>query len=184
MKPFKYIKSLSCNRPCSSNSTDPGCRPDCCPCPGSCGCAPQCNCFPGRRDRFYAQFSVRANPPSNSDLPLAVLFQEGNKISLSGSTDIILPSGYLYLIDFLFLATPEANGYMQITPKINGTLHALYSFFAPTGAAERNTSASGSFTTNAAANGDAALAFQLAYPATTRNIDISGAVSVTPLFEI
>lgn len=72
---------------------------------------------------------------------------------------------------------------MEIIPYINGTPRLLYSFFAPTGA-ERNTSASAGFTTNEAATSEARLSFRLDYPVTTRNIDISGTVSVTPLMKI
>lgn len=133
---------------------------------------------------FYAQYGVQANPPSGSDLPMNILFQEKNKIHLNGNTEIILSPGYLYLIDYLFLATPEANGYMQIVPRINETFMLLYSFFAPANSQERNASASGSFTTNAASSSEASLSFTLTYPGTVRNIDISGAISVTPLLKI
>ena len=130
----------------------------------------------------YAQYGVQSNQPSNTDLTMQVLFQEGDLISLNNH-EIRLASDYLYLIDYVFLATPEINSYFQITPKINGRLSLLYSFFAPSGAAERNASASGSFTTNAAAK-DAVLAFNLTYPETVRNIDITGAISVTALGRI
>lgn len=86
-----------------------------------CGCMKPCETY------SYAQYGVQANPPSKSDLPMAVLFQEGEQISLT-DTEIFLEPGYLYLIDFIFLATPEADSFMQITPKINGTLQLLYSF--------------------------------------------------------
>lgn len=129
---------------------------------------------------FYAQFGVMANPDSGSRLPFIQIFNEGEKIYLEDTNTIYLPAGYLYLIDFIFLATPEANSYMEIVPELNGTFRALYSFFAPTGQ-ERNTSASGSFTTNEAATQPLRLRFNLTYPSVVRNIDISGAVSVTPL---
>lgn len=140
-------------------------------------------CLPTPREPFsYAQYGVQANPPSNSDLPMLVLFQEGSQISLA-NTEILLEPGYLYLIDFIFLATPEADSFMQITPKIDGTLRLLYSFFAPTGSASRNTSASGSFTIPVPEN-RTALSFNLTYPNTVNNIDISGAVSVTVLHKL
>lgn len=136
-----------------------------------------------RRESYsYAQYSVQSNPPSNSDLPMQVLFQEGDEISLD-NTEILLASGYLYLVDFIFLATPEADSFMQITPKINNSLRLLYSFFAPTGSASRNASASGSFTIPVTGS-NAALSFNLTYPAAVRNIDITGAISVTALHKI
>lgn len=143
-----------------------------------------CSCnTPDTKCNFFAQYGVQANPLSNSDLPLFPLFQEGNKIHLEGSS-ILLAPGYLYLINYLLTSTPEADGYMQIIPKINGQLNLLYSFFAPAGSKEKNTSAAGSFTTNAALIEEAAIAFSLTYPSTARNIDISGAISVTPLIKI
>lgn len=141
-----------------------------------CGCMKPCETY------SYAQYGVQANPPSKSDLPMAVLFQEGEQISLT-DTEIFLEPGYLYLIDFIFLATPEADSFMQITPKINGMLQLLYSFFAPTGSASRNASASGSFTVPVTEN-SASVSFNLTYPDKVRNIDISGAVSVTLLHKI
>lgn len=155
----------------------------CCDCDPYDPCEP---CEPSCESRldFYAQYSVQANPPSGTDLPLSVAFQKGNKIYLNNSYEIVLSPGYLYLVDYLFLATTEANGYMQILPKINGIPKLLYSFFAPAGSQERNTSASGSFTTDTAALERAILSFGLTYPATVRNIDISGAISVTPLMKI
>ncbi len=133
---------------------------------------------------FYAQYGVLGDPPSGSDLPFLTLFQETDKIHLNGDTEIVLAPGYLYLIDYIFLAVPEANGYMQIVPRINGVLKLLYSFFAPANSQEKVASASGSFTTNAASEAEALLSFHLTYPPTVRNIDISGAVSVTPLLKI
>lgn len=132
---------------------------------------------------FFAQYSVLASPPSRSDLPFRPVFQKGESIHLDGETEIALKAGYLYLIDYIFLATPEAGGYFEIVPRINGSLRLLYAFFAPAGS-ERNASASGSFTTNEAASEDITLSFNLTYPDTVRNIDISGAVSVTPLMKI
>lgn len=128
----------------------------------------------------FAQYGVQTNVPSGSDVPMFTLFQEGNKIILNNDI-ITLSAGYLYLVNYIFTATTEANGYMQITPEINGTPNLLYSYFAPAGAQSRNTSASGSFTTNAALLNEATLAFHLTYPDTVRNIDLSGAVSVTAM---
>ena len=99
------------------------------------------------------------------------------------STEIVLVPDYLYLVDFIFLATPGVNSYMQITPKIDGSLKLLYSFFAPTGSASGNTSASGSFTIPTSQN-NTILSFSLTYPNTVTNIDISGVVSVTMLHKI
>lgn len=144
----------------------------------------RCNsCKPCDSSYSYAQYAVQANPPSNSDLPMSILFQEGGQIALMNNTQIVLVPGYLYLVDFIFLATPGTNSYMQITPKINGSLRLLYSFFAPSGAASRNTSASGSFTIPTT-DDNAILSFNLTYPNTVTNIDISGAISVTMLHKI
>lgn len=141
-------------------------------------CEKPSNC-PNQID-FYAQYRVFANPPAKSFLPLVEAFRKGEEISLAGSTSIRLMPGYLYLINYLFLATPEPDSYMEIVPHINGTPRTLYAFFAPTGT-ERNTSAAGSFTTNEAAEEAVELSFRLDYPETVRNIDISGTISVTPL---
>lgn len=126
----------------------------------------------------YAQYGVQANPPSNTDLPMFVLFQEGEKIALN-STEISLDEGYLYLINYIFLTTTEINSYMQITPRINDALNLLYSSLSSSGNSVRDTSVSGSFTI--AASDNTTLAFYLTYPETVNNIDISGAVSVTAL---
>lgn len=137
---------------------------------------------PGNID-FYAQYRVQSSPISGSLLSMASNFQAGEQIHLYNDTEIILAPGYLYLINYLFLATPEADGYMQITPRINGSLRLLYSYFAPAGSASSSTSASGSFTTNEALTEEASVSFQLTYPSTVRNIDISGTISVTPLLK-
>lgn len=152
----------------------------CCDMPKPCRCPHKKSGIPD----FYAQFAVQANPPSDTDLPFFVLFEKGEKIILNTGSEIRLPAGYLYLIDFIFSGTPEPDGYLQITPRINNTLRILYSCFAPANNAARNTSASGSFTTDAAAAEAAVLSFNLVYPETVRNIDISGVVSVTPLMQI
>ena len=155
-------------------------RPNCCP-PPIPPCPPE---PPGESINFYAQYGVQSSPPSGSNLPLIPIFQEGTQIHLNGNTEIILPPGYLYLINYLLLATTEPDNYMQIVPRINGTLQLLYSFLAPAGSGSRNTSAAGSFTTNAAATEEARLSFSLTYPPEVGNIDISGAISVTPLIKI
>ncbi|MBS7009400.1 hypothetical protein [Anaerostipes sp.] len=129
---------------------------------------------------FYAQYGAYSNDAAGTDINFFPVFQEGSEIQLENDTTILLSPGYLYLIDFIFLATPGASGYMQILPFINGTPRLLYSFFAPAGA-EKNTSASGSFTTNEALASEARLTFRLSYSSSTGNIDLSGAVSVTPL---
>lgn len=147
-------------------------------------CYNECHCSSGKPQELcsYAQYGVQSNPSSNTDLSMMTLFQEGKQISLM-DTKIILEPGYLYLIDFIFLATPEADSFMQVTPKINGSLKLLYSFFAPTGSASRNASASGSFTIPVIED-SAAVSFNLTYPESVRNIDITGAISVTALHKI
>lgn len=148
---------------------------NCCDCNNNCYCK-LCETY------SYAQYGVQSNPPSNSDLPMFTLFQEGNQINLN-NTEIVLKSGYLYLINYIFLGTTEINSYIQITPKINNAPNLLYSFFAPSGTTFRNTSVSGSFTLQVL-DEDTTLAFYLTYPDTVRNIDISGTVSVTALNKI
>lgn len=145
----------------------------------------ECHCGPIEpcKPYSYAQYGVQSSPPSNSDVPMSVLFQEGGQIALMNNTQIVLVPGYLYLVDFIFLAAPGADSYMQITPKIDGVLRLLYSFFAPSGSASGNTSASGSFTIPVLQN-SAILSFGLTYPNTAANIDLSGAVSVTVLHKI
>lgn len=163
-------------------------RPHCPPssCGSQCTCPkPPCPCpadSVGIPD-FYAQYGVTANPETGSKVPFLQLFNEGSQIILEDASTILLPQGYLYLIDYVFLATPEANSYMQIVPELNGILKPLYSFFAPTGQAG-NTSAAGSFTTVEASAGPLRLSFVLTYSQVVRNIDLSGAVSVTPLRKI
>lgn len=154
---------------CSS----PGCCPPPvlpCPCPE-----------PAEAPGFYAQYGVAANPPSGTFVPFIPIFNSGNRIILKENTVILLPQGYLYLVDYIFLATPEADSYFQIVPMLNESLRLNYSFYAPSGSGGRNASASGSFTTTEAGLGDLLLSFRLTYPGTVRNIDISGSVSVTPL---
>lgn len=161
-------------------SVSNSCRSCLFPCP-----EPSCQCCPippkpVKQPDFYAQYGVTANPNSGSRLPYLPIFNQGNQIQLEEPTVILLPQGYLYLINYIFLATPEADSYMQIVPELNGTIRSLYSFFAPSSQA-RNASASGSFTTNEAANGPLRLSIQLTYSQLVRNIDISGAVSITPI---
>ena len=145
------------------------CHNPCCPAP-----------VPAEPIDFYAQYGTSYNGASGTYVSFFPVFQEGDGIRLENDTTISLKPGYLYLIDFIFLGTAEADGYMQILPYINGSPRLLYSFFAPAGT-ERNTSASGSFTTNAAISSEVQLSFRLTYSSITRNIDLSGAVSVTPL---
>ena len=52
------------------------------------------------------QYGVQSSPPSNSNIPMSVIFQEGSQIILM-DTEIVLVPGFLYLIDFIFLATPN-----------------------------------------------------------------------------
>lgn len=143
--------------------------------PGAC-CRPYTCCPPD----FYAQYRVLGSPVSGSFLPFSETFRKGDRIFLANEATIVLEPGYLYLISYLFLATPEADSYMEIVPYMNGTPRLLYAFFAPTGS-ERNTSAAGSFTTAEANQGEVELGFKLTYPAQVQNIDISGSVSITPL---
>lgn len=142
-------------------------------------CRPICPA-PTPKANFYAQFGVNANPPSGNNLPLFTVFNKGNQIVVDSSGTIILPGGYLYHIDYLFQATPEIGSYFQIVPHINNSPGLLYSFLSQA-AVYRSSSASGGFLTDQALTQDASLRFVLTYPPETRNIDISGAVSIMPL---
>lgn len=165
------------------SATESMCHTICSPCCKP--CLMPCDCQPNKENgvNFYAQYGVATNGPSGSLLPYQQIFRQGDQIELEGRDTIVLSRGYLYLIDYIFLATPEANSYMQIVPRIDGSLRSYYAFFAPSGS-ERNTSASGSFTTNEAANGEIRLSFVLTYPSTVNNIDLTGSVSITPLMRI
>lgn len=146
---------------------------------------PSCCCLPKPDSdfSFYAQFGVLPNPDSGTLLSLREIFRKGNEIQLETPSAILLAPGYLYLVNYLFLATPEADSYMEIVPVLNNMPGLIYAFYAPTGK-ERNTSAAGSFTTNEAASGALSLSFRIDYSEKVRNIDISGAISVTPLMRI
>lgn len=133
----------------------------------------------GSGNTAYAQYGVNANPPSGSDLPMFPIFEAGGKTSLSENT-ITLEPGYIYLINYVFLATTEAENYFQIVPYLNGQAALLYSSFAPANG-YRNTTAAAGFTTDQALETRAELRFRLTYPSGVRNIDISGAVSITPV---
>lgn len=144
-----------------------------------CGCFG--GCCPGKRRKrdFYAQFGVTANPSPGERLPFFEVFGQGEGVRLTDERTILLSAGYLYKIDYVFLAAAEPESYMQILPWVNGAPALLYSFFAPSGAF-RNTSASAGFTLEALSE-DVVLQLQITYPEQVRNIDISGAVSVTPV---
>lgn len=147
----------------------------------NCKCPRPCP-VPEKGPDFYAQFGVASSLSSGSNIPFYEVFKSGDGIYLEDEETIILTQGYLYLIEYLFIATPEPGNYMEIVPAINGTPRLNYAFFAPAGNA-RNVSASGGFTTNEAAAAEARLTMRLTYPAEVRNIDISGSVSVTPLMK-
>lgn len=146
-----------------------------------CCCRPP---VPEKPFHFYAQYRTIFNGDSGSFLPFQEVFRSGNEIRLENSTTILLPTGYLYLINYLMLATPESNSYMELVPYLNGTARTLYTFLAPTGSGSRNASAAGSFTTNEANAGDLRCSIRLTYPETVRNIDLSGSVSITPLMRL
>lgn len=139
-------------------------------------CRPVCPA-PKPDTNFYAQFGVNANPASGSNLPFYTVFNLGNGITAEEGI-ITLPAGYVYHIDYVFLATPEIGNYFQILPFINNSPGLLYSFLSQA-AVYRSSAASGGFLTNQALNQDASLRFVLTYPPETVNIDISGAVSIT-----
>lgn len=140
-------------------------------------CCPVCP-VPMADTRFYAQLGVTANPASGSNLPFFTIFNLGDRITMEEGI-ITLPAGYIYHIDYLFSATPEIGNYFQILPFINNSPGLLYSFLSQA-AVYRSSAASGGFLTGQALNQDASLRFVLTYPPETVNIDISGAVSITP----
>lgn len=129
---------------------------------------------------FFAQYGTVANPISNDMISFYEVFRQGTNISLEEEKTMILQPGYLYLINYVFLGTPEPDGYIQILPHINHQPGLLYSTFSSS-ANTRNASVAASFTTNAAWNDAAVLEFMLTYSETTRNINISGTVSITPI---
>ena len=173
-----------CPSPCPPEPPCPSPCPPEPPCPQPCPpeppCPPPCSTQPEVPD-FFAQYGVMSSPASGSNLAYLKIFNQGNKITLQENTVIVLPKGYLYQIDYLFLATPETNSYFQVVPYLNGSPRLLYAGWASSNSAFRNASTSGSFTTDEARNADALLSIRLTYPNTVRNIDISGAVSITPL---
>ena len=86
------------------------CHNPCCPAP-----------VPAEPIDFYAQYGTSYNGASGTYVSFFPVFQEGVGIRLENDTTISLKPGYLYLIDFIFLGTAEADGYMQILPYINGS---------------------------------------------------------------
>ena len=86
------------------------CHNPCCPAP-----------VPAEPIDFYAQYGTSYNGASGTYVSFFPVFQEGDGIRLENDTTISLKPGYLYLIDFIFLGTAEADGYMQILPYINGS---------------------------------------------------------------
>lgn len=150
----------------------------CCHC-NEC-CRPVCP-VPAPETNFYTQFGINANPASGSNLPFFTVFNQGNKISADNNGIITLPAGYIYHIDYLFLATPEIGSYYEILPYINNSPGLLYSFLSQA-SVNRSSSASGGFLTNQALSQNASLRFTITYPPETNHIDISGAVSIIPLW--
>lgn len=147
-----------------------------------CICQDFCNtlCTPVQMNTsFCAQFGVNSNPSSGSDIPFFTVFNIGKQITANNTGVITLSAGFIYHIDYLFLATPEIGSYFQIVPHINHSPALLYSALSQA-AVYRSVSASGSFLTNQALNDAATLRFVLTYPEETVNIDISGAVSIMP----
>lgn len=136
---------------------------------------------PGRENTSYAQYGVTSNPPSGNFLPFFELFEAGALTSLSGTDTIVLDSSYIYLISYIFLATVGENNYFQIVPYLNQNAQLLYSSLVSSSSGTINATAAGSFLTNQASASAAELQFRLTYPPSDRNIDISGAVSITPV---
>lgn len=134
----------------------------------------------GQMNQSYAQYGVNSSPPSGNYVPFFPVFEAGELTQLQNTISILLEAGYIYLINYVFLATPEEGNYFEIVPFINEVPMLLYSAFAPANAT-RNATASASFTTNLALNSQAVLRLHLTYPPSTRNIDISGVVSITPV---
>lgn len=129
---------------------------------------------------FFAQYGTVTNPSSGDMISFYESFRQGAQISLEEEKTIILQPGYLYLVNYVFLGTPEPEGYLEIVPHINGQPGLLYSFFSASGNT-RNASAAASFTTNAALSEAAMVEFRITYSEITRNINLSGTVSITPI---
>lgn len=154
-------------------------------CKNKCECCEECERYckyliNDVTNKNYDQYGVASNPPSNSFLQYFKLFGNGNLTYIENDTSIILVKGYVYSISYIFLATPEVDNYYQIVPYINDSARLLYAAFAPANV-RRNVSASGSFITNEALSNTAKLQFSITYPPETRNIDISGAISIIPI---
>lgn len=135
----------------------------------------------GRENTSYAQYGVNANPPSGAFLPVFEIFEAGGLTSLQPPNAILLEAGYIYLINYIFLATVGEDNYFEIVPFINQNAQLLYSSLVSSSSGSVNATAAGSFTTNLASASLAELQFSLTYPASGRNIDISGAISITPV---
>lgn len=139
---------------------------------------PQDPCCP----ESYAQYGTIGRYPSGNYLSFYEVFRKGTEISLEEDQTIVLQPGYLYLIDYVFLATTGSQQRLQILPYINQQPGLLYSVFSISGN-EDNVSTAASFTTNAAWDEAAQLEFRVTAgnESGTVTADLQGAVSVTPL---
>ena len=130
----------------------------------------------------FAQYGTVGRVPSGSYLSFYEVFREGTDISLEEEQTIILQPGFLYLIDYIFLATIGPGNRFQVIPYINQQPGLLYSVFSISGNEDTATGA-GSFTTNAAWDDAAELRFRVTAGSDAGTVDAGGqgAVSITPL---
>lgn len=134
----------------------------------------------GWKNTAYAQYGITASPPSHNYLPYYPVWGAGGLTSLPTDETIQLMPGYVYMISFVFLATPEAGNYYQLLPYLNGSPRLLYSALGNAGSG-RTASVSASFLTNEALYDPLDFSLLLTYPDSVRNIDITGAVSIYPV---
>lgn len=154
------------------------CCPLCClekpaenPCPQS-----------GICNRAYGEYSMASlNGPTNSYVTLHPLLQAGNLVRQSSDTALTLASGYVYYVSFLALATPETNGFFQLVPWLDEEVQLRLATFSPANAQWRNASTSGSFLIDRTLEEETVLRLQLSYSEQTRNIDLSGSLSIFPV---
>lgn len=136
-----------------------------------------CPKFP-RNKHVAAQFTMISSPATNERIPLTEAWNYGSGITLSNNNTITLAPGRLYEISYVTLATPEAGNYYEIIPYINDTIRLVYAAMGTAGS-NRDASASATFLINEATNAAATISFNITYPETVRNIDLSGVVSIS-----
>lgn len=148
-------------------------------------CCPPCPCPPHPLPpvfgiNAYAQYVITGSPDSGGYLSFYPQFEEGN-LTFSNNDVIRLSSGFIYLVNYVTQATPEANQYYQLVPYINGQPRLNYSSIGTAAATFRNASAAGSFLVEESSEDDVTLQIQVTYPEATNHIDVSGIFSILPI---